>query len=374
MSFGFGISDIITLSTLAKRAVDKYRNAPAEYQALKAEVSKLYTALSDISGVLEHLNGGHTVYMGESLENCEKLLKEIEKFLDKHEAMKKTSKTAVQERVKWMMSEQDEFVKKVKMHNKDLHNAWTRLTGVWTAEMYHGWQLSRSSQQVPAAQSTYLSIEVRRIPDGGHQLPTKPQQQPPPKKAPDADDLPRRSTEPMPTKNQYPKPSADSSPPSPNSADPQQSKFGNSRADTQVTLVDDLPSQPLIHSPTPDGNITISPPLAPATSSSAYSTASSTSSGQRKLSSAASTKSSSSRSSLFKSFAQDFGQSASLGTGFSSAADNRPPPPEKDRKRRPSKASSTSQPPAKKEQRKSWKESINLSKSLGSSSKAWGEF
>jgi hypothetical protein len=242
--------------------------------------------------------------------------------------------------------------------------------------------LSRSNQHVSTSQSAYLAIEVRPIPDSGHQLPTKPQQQPPSKKTPSGDDPSRRATEPTSKKKQYPEPSADSSPSFPASpnwglADPKQN-FGRHRADTQTTLVDDLPPQSLAQSPTHDDSISTSSLMTPTSRSPTNSSTSTYPHRPRKPSSAASTKSSSGKSSsgktsFLKGFTENFGQSASLGTGFSSAADNRPPPPERERKR-PSATPPTGRPPLKKEQKKSWKESMKLSKNLGSSSPALGEF
>lgn len=123
MSFGFGIRDFIKLSEIAIAVTQKYRSAPDEYQTLKHEVEKLEGALGDIVLALNHLgNPKYTCKMKTTKAECEELLKDVERFLDEHEALGRTGNTAV-DRLRWMAGERKKYVASVKAQNKDLDRA-----------------------------------------------------------------------------------------------------------------------------------------------------------------------------------------------------------------------------------------------------------
>jgi hypothetical protein len=128
MSFGFGISDFLAVSNTVVQVVSKYRSAPSEYQNLCNEVSKLSIALEDIIGALRKLSGDYKCYLGRSKEECEKLLADVEQFLEEHEDVRRKGKGVIGDRVMWMMSEQSEILERVKNHNDELHKASNRLT------------------------------------------------------------------------------------------------------------------------------------------------------------------------------------------------------------------------------------------------------
>src|SRR5579862_2622889 len=101
MSFGFGISDFIKLSEIAVRVVEKYRSAPSEYQTLQHEVEALEHALGSIVQALKRLNSPEYICkMKTTKVECEELLRDLERFLDQHKALRGTWNA--EDRLRWM--------------------------------------------------------------------------------------------------------------------------------------------------------------------------------------------------------------------------------------------------------------------------------
>ncbi|KAI9763085.1 MAG: hypothetical protein M1840_000932 [Geoglossum simile] len=157
MSFGFGISDFIKLSEIAIAVVKKYRSAPDEYQTLKHEVESLGLTLGDIVLALKRLdNPEYTCKMKTTRAQCEELLKNIERFLDKHDALGVGK--APGGRLRWIASEQKGYVARVKSQNRELERVMARVQLLLTVDM-HG-QIVKRSQSTPTNIPTTLQISA----------------------------------------------------------------------------------------------------------------------------------------------------------------------------------------------------------------------
>jgi hypothetical protein len=91
MSFGYGVGDIITVTTLALKAIQNTRQACGQYDELTREVTSLHIVLSRLqheaenpSSLLLHLSVDEKEELNHILKSCDEILKILNAILEKY--------------------------------------------------------------------------------------------------------------------------------------------------------------------------------------------------------------------------------------------------------------------------------------------------
>lgn len=91
MTFGFGPSDVITISTLAVKVITAYKDAPGEYKNISEEVKSLHIIIN--RGV-QHLESiplceGERQEGMEILQGCQSVLEDLDALIEKYKGFNK---------------------------------------------------------------------------------------------------------------------------------------------------------------------------------------------------------------------------------------------------------------------------------------------
>ena len=116
MSFGFGVGDVIAVSTLAARVHSCYKDAPDEYKYILEDVRSLQIIIDGAKHYFENstLSGDKCLEAQEVLQGCQSVLQELDCLVTKYQSI------AIPKR--W------QFWKRVKFGNKNIMALRTRLT------------------------------------------------------------------------------------------------------------------------------------------------------------------------------------------------------------------------------------------------------
>ncbi|KIW26224.1 uncharacterized protein PV07_09337 [Cladophialophora immunda] len=89
MSFGFGVSDFITLATFTWQVVERCRSSTAQFKDISHEVSNLHFVLKQIEKLLKQstLSPEEQYELSQICQPCKESLKELEGLLDKHSSL-----------------------------------------------------------------------------------------------------------------------------------------------------------------------------------------------------------------------------------------------------------------------------------------------
>ena len=109
MSFGFGVSDFLTVSQLALRVYTVYKGAPDNHRNISDEINSLHNVVNIAQGLLEgsNLDPESEKRLKEILQGCHNVLKDLDELLVKYGVMaSNTSQNSlamgrVVDRVKW---------------------------------------------------------------------------------------------------------------------------------------------------------------------------------------------------------------------------------------------------------------------------------
>ena len=101
MSFGFGVGDFITISTLAMNIYSSCKNSSRDFKSITSEVNSLHVVLKKTSEYLpEHSLDTDAAECLESLKNeCYSVLKDIQDLLQKYRSL--GMKGRIWDKVKW---------------------------------------------------------------------------------------------------------------------------------------------------------------------------------------------------------------------------------------------------------------------------------
>ena len=93
MSFGFGVSDIISLTTLTARAYNNWKNACGEYAAITGELQSLSITLRKVESEAQSTdsllsgNGGDHTELATIADNCKVVVVELNRIVTKFKSL-----------------------------------------------------------------------------------------------------------------------------------------------------------------------------------------------------------------------------------------------------------------------------------------------
>jgi len=99
MSFGFSISDFVTLFELATRVRKRFIDAPDQFKAISDDVRGLSIAVQDAEIQSIQLSDAQRERLVEAAKACNDLLRELEKTLDKYSEIGNVGKSGVGKRL-----------------------------------------------------------------------------------------------------------------------------------------------------------------------------------------------------------------------------------------------------------------------------------
>ncbi|CAF9941367.1 MAG: hypothetical protein ALECFALPRED_009085 [Alectoria fallacina] len=90
MSLGFGVGDVIAVSTLARSVWGRFRDSSDQFNAIQTEVAGLYLALDDIANNLSGLQATDKQVKDLSVltEGCRGVLDDTDQFILKNEILR----------------------------------------------------------------------------------------------------------------------------------------------------------------------------------------------------------------------------------------------------------------------------------------------
>ncbi|KAF6830331.1 hypothetical protein CPLU01_07386 [Colletotrichum plurivorum] len=100
MSFGFGVGDFIVVLQLAKRLRDRYHDAPDHMDSLSREIPSIHSVLEKIDDVQQRLTPYEVAALEAPIQECGKILAEIQKIYDAGGGTKRLSDAAWKARLK----------------------------------------------------------------------------------------------------------------------------------------------------------------------------------------------------------------------------------------------------------------------------------
>ena len=102
MSFGFGVGDFITISTLAVKVITAYKDAPSEYKNISEEVKSLHIIINRGVKHFERLSPceGEWQEGMEILQGCQSVLEDLDALIEKYQGLASVNKRQVFARVK----------------------------------------------------------------------------------------------------------------------------------------------------------------------------------------------------------------------------------------------------------------------------------
>ncbi|KAF6827873.1 hypothetical protein CMUS01_08819 [Colletotrichum musicola] len=100
MSFGFGVGDFIAVLQLAKRLRDRYHDAPDHMDSLSREIPSIHSVLEKIDDVQQRLTPYEVAALEAPIQECGKVLAEIQKIYDAGGGTKRLSDAAWKARLK----------------------------------------------------------------------------------------------------------------------------------------------------------------------------------------------------------------------------------------------------------------------------------
>ena len=102
MSFGFGVGDIMTVSTLALKVYSAYKDAPDDYRNIADEVNSLHIITEDAAQHFESatLSNKKQKRGKKVLEGCQNVLKDLDALIEKYDALDSASTSQVLRRIK----------------------------------------------------------------------------------------------------------------------------------------------------------------------------------------------------------------------------------------------------------------------------------
>ena len=103
MSFGFGIGDIVTVSTLAWKVFKSCKDASQEFKNLSGEVVSLHVVLKETEDLVAEsgsLNQDQASHLKHLAASCSKVLEDLEQLLTKYKSLGSKSQRTW-DRLKW---------------------------------------------------------------------------------------------------------------------------------------------------------------------------------------------------------------------------------------------------------------------------------
>ena len=102
MSFGFGVGDIMTVSTLALKVYSVYKDAPDDYRNIADEVNSLHIITEDAAQHFESATlSNKKQQRGRGvLEGCQNVLKDLDALIEKYDALASANTSQVFQRIK----------------------------------------------------------------------------------------------------------------------------------------------------------------------------------------------------------------------------------------------------------------------------------
>ena len=102
MSFGFGVGDIVTVSTLAWKVFKCCKDASEDFKNLSGEVVSLHVVLKETEDLVteNEMNRDQTSQLKHLAAGCQKVLEDLEKLLNKYQSLGSKSQRTW-DRLKW---------------------------------------------------------------------------------------------------------------------------------------------------------------------------------------------------------------------------------------------------------------------------------
>ena len=102
MSFGYGVSDIITTSALAWQIYRTCKDSSDDFKNISSEVASLHVVLKEVEDSLssQSLNGGQEAQLIILNDGCSDVLKDLDKLLKKYHSLG-TKSQRTWDRMKW---------------------------------------------------------------------------------------------------------------------------------------------------------------------------------------------------------------------------------------------------------------------------------
>lgn len=102
MSFGYGVSDLITTSTLAWRIYRTCKDSSDDFRAISSEVASLHIVLKEIEETLsdQSLTSGQETQLSVLTDGCSAVLDDLDKLLKKYHGLG-TQSQRTWDRMKW---------------------------------------------------------------------------------------------------------------------------------------------------------------------------------------------------------------------------------------------------------------------------------
>ena len=102
MSFGFGVGDIVTISTLAWKVFKSCKDASEDFKNLSGEVVSLHVVLKETEDLVteNEINRDQTTQLRQIAAGCQKVLEDVEQLLTKYQSLGSKSQRTW-DRLKW---------------------------------------------------------------------------------------------------------------------------------------------------------------------------------------------------------------------------------------------------------------------------------
>ena len=102
MSFGYGVSDFVTISTLATKVIKAYKDAPKEYKGVTEDLASLQVAINSAEKCfkINPLDDGDRLDSETVLRGCQSVLEELNSLSEKYKSLDSMNRRLVFRRVK----------------------------------------------------------------------------------------------------------------------------------------------------------------------------------------------------------------------------------------------------------------------------------
>lgn len=89
MTFGFGVSDFITVGGLCWKVYKKCKDSPGNYAQLSSEVGSLHNVIKETEEMVsqQNLTPEQKAKLAQCRQGCEAVLKDLEGLLNRYESM-----------------------------------------------------------------------------------------------------------------------------------------------------------------------------------------------------------------------------------------------------------------------------------------------
>jgi hypothetical protein len=126
MSFGYGVSDFVGISTLAWNVYKSCRDAPQSFGNVASEVSSLVVVLKEAEEMVsdQHLPPAQLDGLKVVADGCRRVLEDLQKVIERYESLGTQGKRTW-DRMKWCFEDVTESRTRL-VSNIVLLNAWIR--------------------------------------------------------------------------------------------------------------------------------------------------------------------------------------------------------------------------------------------------------